>query len=68
MNKILNTKAKSFLKISALGLIGYAHYNRDILNDFLHNRFSFYFDSYYDKDTNLQKILKENLNLPIEVR
>ena len=65
--KILNSRTKTFLKFTSLGFIGYTYYNRDICNDFLHNRFSYYLDVYYDKDTNLQKILKDNLDLPIEV-
>lgn len=66
MFKILYTKP-TLIKYTTLSLLGYAYYQRDRINDFLHNRFSFYFDKYYDKDTNLQKLLKENLDLPIEV-
>ncbi len=66
MFKISNSKA-SLIKYTTLGFFTYAYYQRDRINDFLHNKFSFYFDKYYDKDTNLQKLLKENLNLPIEV-
>ena len=65
---IINSKTKTFFKIASIGLFGYTYYNRDICNDFLHNRFSYYFDTYYDKDTNLHKILKDNLDLPIEVK
>ena len=67
MLKILSSKAKSISKFSAVGLLGYTYYKRDKFNDFLHSRFSYYFDKYYDKDTNLQKLLQENLDLPIEV-
>jgi hypothetical protein len=72
MRKFLSTiKQKVFsqrlFKLGSFTLLGFMYFKRENIIKYLNEKSGNYLQNYHEKNTELQRILKENLNLPIEV-
>jgi hypothetical protein len=61
------TLPQRLLKISSILTIGIIYWNGENILKILDRMYGRYFEYYHEKNTNLKKLFRENVEIPIEV-